>query len=69
MHLRSISVTRSETDMDTWIKAVLDCNEKNTYLESNTTILKNYMNSHTDVRYLWVGKFEAFLPWIEIRGE
>lgn len=67
--MNSILVTRSETELDTWMNAVSDCNKKNVYLESNETIIKNYITTHDDVNSLWVGRFDALLPWIEIRGE
>ncbi|CAG2199251.1 unnamed protein product [Mytilus edulis] len=54
--------------MNTWKQAVLDCYGYNSTLESNITVLKNYMNNHTEVTSIWVGRFEALLPWIEIRG-
>lgn len=64
-----IQVTGSQTKRNTWKKAVLDCYENDSSLESNETILKKYLNSHTGVNSIWVGGFEALLPWIEIRGK
>ncbi|XP_071143388.1 uncharacterized protein [Mytilus edulis] len=62
-------VSGSETTMKTWKQAVLDCNWNNSFLESNTTVLKQYMVNHTKVNEsIWVGSFQALLPWIEIRG-
>lgn len=57
------------TKMNTWQQSVLDCYRDNSALESNITVLKNYMNNHTEVNSIWVGSFEALLPWVEIRGK
>ncbi|XP_071143390.1 uncharacterized protein [Mytilus edulis] len=54
--------------MNTWQQSVLDCYRVNSALESNISVLKNYMNNHTEVNSIWVGSFEALLPWVEIRG-
>ncbi|XP_076084792.1 uncharacterized protein LOC143055517 [Mytilus galloprovincialis] len=61
-------VNGSQTKKNTWKEAVLDCYGSNSFLESNVTILKNYMRNNTEVKSIWVGGFEALLPWIEIRG-
>lgn len=64
-----ISVSGAETTMKTWKEAVLDCYRNNSFLESNITVLKKYMLNHTNQNdSIWVGSFEALLPWIEIRG-
>ncbi|XP_071143387.1 uncharacterized protein [Mytilus edulis] len=58
-----------EATMETWKQAVLDCYGNNSFLESNTTVLKQYMVNHNEVNdSIWVGSFLALLPWIEIRG-
>ncbi|CAC5424329.1 unnamed protein product [Mytilus coruscus] len=54
--------------MNTWQKAVLDCYGYNSVLESNVTVLKKYLSNHAELNRIWVGSFEVFLPWIEIRG-
>ncbi|XP_052097272.1 uncharacterized protein LOC127732231 [Mytilus californianus] len=57
-----------QTKRNTWKKAVLDCYGYNYSLESNVNVLKKYLSNHTGVDSIWVGGFEALLPWIEIRG-
>ncbi|CAG2248513.1 unnamed protein product [Mytilus edulis] len=55
--------------MKTWKQAVLDCYGNNSFLESNATVLKQYMVNHNKVNIsIWVGGFQTLLPWIEIRG-
>ncbi|VDI74176.1 Hypothetical predicted protein [Mytilus galloprovincialis] len=62
-------VSGSETSLKTWKEAVLDCYRNNSFLESNITVLQNYMVNHTTANSsIWVGGFKALLPWIEIRG-
>lgn len=69
MQHKSVPATVSETNVMTWEEAMLECYGKNSVLESNINVLRNYMTINNGVQNIWVGSFKAILAWIEIRGE
>lgn len=48
---------------------MFDCNDKNSFFESNIYVLKNFTDNHNEVQSVWVGSFKAVFTWIEIRGQ
>ncbi|VDI33626.1 Hypothetical predicted protein, partial [Mytilus galloprovincialis] len=51
-----------------WKEAVSVCFDRGHVMESNLTVLSNYLQQNNNVKSLWGGSYIAMLPWMEILG-